>query len=85
MVSINKQVDGCTAKVGETVQRCYDINPANKSNLNATLTFAYRETEQSGNSCTFIDALSRTTCPALNCPNCRCRDVRAPALCARSQ
>ncbi|MEZ4716433.1 MAG: M12 family metallo-peptidase [Caldilineaceae bacterium] len=69
VVSINKQVDGCTAKIGETVQRCYDINPANKTNLNATLTFAYQETEQSGNSCTFMNAyqndLSGTELPEL--------------------
>jgi hypothetical protein len=56
VISISKLAGGCTALAGETVQRCFDINPQNKTGLTAALTFFYGETEQSGNSCTFMNA-----------------------------
>ena len=85
VISVSRQTTGCTAKAGETVQRCFDINPQNKANLNAEMTFFYGESEQSGNSCTFMNAyqndLSGANLPELTVGNRSCTGpLRAIAI-----
>jgi FlaG/FlaF family flagellin (archaellin) len=50
LVEISGNQD-CTVTAGETVQRCFDITPANTTGRNATATFYFAEGELSGNTC----------------------------------
>jgi CSLREA domain-containing protein len=46
----------CTNNPGETVQRCFDIDPENATGRNVFATFYFAESERSGNSCHDLNA-----------------------------
>jgi hypothetical protein len=50
-VSIRGNQD-CTTVSGETVTRCFDIDPTTKTGRDATITFYFADSEFSGNECT---------------------------------
>lgn len=46
----------CTDVIGETVERCFDISPANTTGRDATITFYFAGSELSGNDCNTLTA-----------------------------
>ena len=47
----------CTPSSGDTVQRCFDVTPsANAIGINKTVTFYFDSSEESGNTCTMLEA-----------------------------
>jgi subtilisin-like proprotein convertase family protein len=50
-VTIRKNDQGCTAKPGDTIQRCFTIQPTNTNGRNTLLTFFYDQSEQLNNPC----------------------------------
>jgi Metallo-peptidase family M12B Reprolysin-like/Bacterial Ig domain len=55
-VTISQNELGCTSEPGETIQRCFTIEPTNTTERDADLRFYYDDEEQSQNSCSNMQA-----------------------------
>lgn len=55
-VTIRKSTTGCTAQPGDTIQRCYRIEPAVTTGVDALITFFYDQGDQLNHSCVQMKA-----------------------------